>query len=68
MEWLEACKKSPIGIAERIDFTTDISIMSIYYRYKEGHVVGKKNGIYYYNNIPVGKVEGFMDWKPCYKM
>ena len=41
MHWTEACKISPIGIAERIDFTTDISIMSIYYRYKEGHIYSR---------------------------
>ena len=66
MHWTEACKISPIGIAERIDLDTERK--SFYYKYQEEHIVGKKNGIYYYNNIPVGKVEGFMDWKPCYKM
>ena len=66
MHWAGACKKSPIGIAIRRDLDTEIE--SIFYKYKEGHIVGKKNGVYYYNNIPNSKVEGFMDWKPYYKM
>ena len=64
MHWVGACKKSPIGIAKRIDFDTEVE--SIYCRYKEGHIVGRKNDIYYYNNIPNSKVEGFLDWIPCY--
>ena len=66
MHWTEACKISPIERAKRIDLDTEVE--SIYYRYKEGHIVGKKNGVYYYNNIPQSKVEGFLDWEPCYKM
>ena len=66
MHWTEACKKSLIGIAKRIDLDTEVE--SIYYKYQEGHIVGKKNGYFYYNNIPQSKVEGFMDWEPCYKM
>ena len=65
MHWTEACKKSPIGIAKRRDLDTEVE--SIYYKYKEGHVVGNKNGIYYYNNIYVFKIGGFLDWEPCYK-
>ena len=64
MEWEEACKISPIGISNRIDLDTEVE--SIYYKYEEGHIVGKKNGVYYYNNIPIG-IEGFMDWEPCYE-
>jgi len=66
MHWTEACKKSLIGIAKRIDLDTEVE--SIYYKYQEGHIVGKKNGYFYYNNIPIYKIEGFLDWEPCYKM
>ena len=65
MHWTEACKKSLIGIAKRIDLDTEVE--SIYYKYQEGHIVGKKNGYFYYNNIPIYKIEGFLDWEPCYK-
>jgi len=65
MHWTEACEKSPIGKAKRIDLDTEVE--SVYYRYKEGHTVGNKNGVFYYNNIPKNKIEGHMDWEPCYK-